>query len=100
MTFVEVAKEADFADNQGKVVEVQGKQIALYKREGKFYALENECKHQGGSLGEGFIEEKNVVCPLHGWKYNIETGDHAAMPNQKIEIFETKVEDGKVFIDV
>ena len=51
--YVKVAVTDDIAPNQGKLVEVQGKKIALFNLEGKYYAIDNTCTHRGGPLAEG-----------------------------------------------
>lgn len=48
--------------------------ICLAKFEGKYYALDNHCPHQGGPLGEGLIENGFVRCPWHGYEYSPKDG--------------------------
>ena len=51
--YVKVAQANEIEPNQGKLVEVQGKKIALFNVDGKFYAIDNTCTHRGGPLSEG-----------------------------------------------
>ena len=97
MVFVEVAKENDLEEEQGKAVEANGKTIALFKKNGQFYAIDNTCLHAGGPLGEGTLEGENVTCPLHGWQYSIKTG--VSPFGVKVETFKVKVENGKVMVE-
>ena len=94
--FVTVAKTEDLKPGEGKVVEVNGKNIALFNVDGKFHAIDNTCKHQGGPLGEGTCDGNIVTCPWHGWKYDITTGINPENPQIKVDTFEVKVEDNKV----
>tara|TARA_R110002072_G_scaffold109564_3_gene236987 strand:- start:8298 stop:8624 length:327 start_codon:yes stop_codon:yes gene_type:complete len=48
--------------------------ICLSKVEGKYGALDNHCRHQGGPLGEGSIEDGLVRCPWHGWEFHPRNG--------------------------
>ena len=48
--FVKVAKTDEMAPGQGKMVEVEGKKIALFNVEGSFYAIDDTCTHRGGPL--------------------------------------------------
>src|SRR3989344_2867353 len=98
--FVNVAKKSDFKEGQGKVVDANGKSIALFYSRGKFYAIDNTCKHMGGPLGEGELEDNVVTCPWHGWRYNIETGANLVMPNIKVNTYNVKVEDDNVKVEV
>ena len=72
--YVKVAVTDDIAPNQGKLVEVQGKKLALFNLEGKYYAIDNTCTHRGGPLAEGELEGDEVTCPWHGAKFKITSG--------------------------
>ncbi len=61
--YVKVAVTDDIPPSQGKLVEVQGKKIALFNLEGKYYAIDNPCTHRGGPLSEGELEGDEVTCP-------------------------------------
>ncbi|MFC2088669.1 Rieske (2Fe-2S) protein, partial [Calditrichota bacterium] len=60
--------------NKGKKIIIGEKSIALFKHGHKIYAIQNNCPHQGADLADGHIKNDRVVCPLHGWAYNLETG--------------------------
>ena len=40
----------------------------------RFHAIDNLCPHQGGPLAEGWVNNGEVICPLHGWEFNLENG--------------------------
>jgi len=73
-TFVKVAKADEVPGGGGKLVQVAGKQIALFQVEGKYYAIDNSCTHVGGPLSEGEVEGTVVECPWHGSRFSLETG--------------------------
>ena len=100
MAFVKVASVSDLKDGEGKAVEANGKPIALFKIEGKFYAIDNTCKHKGGPLGDGLIDNEIVTCPWHGWQYNIKTGENQVDSNIKMDKFNVKVEGEDVLVEV
>jgi nitrite reductase/ring-hydroxylating ferredoxin subunit len=62
--------------------------------------MDNECLHQGGSLGQGTIQDGKVVCPWHGWQYDPKTGVAVDHPDQKLKTYPIKVENGELFIDI
>ena len=64
--YVKVAQASELEPNLGKLVEVQGKKIALFNVDGKFHAIDNTCTHRGGPLSEGELEGDEVTCPWHG----------------------------------
>jgi nitrite reductase/ring-hydroxylating ferredoxin subunit len=72
--FVKVAKANEIEPGQARLVDVKGKQIALFNVEGEFFALENVCAHQGGPLADGEISGHEVICPWHGATFDIRTG--------------------------
>jgi NAD(P)H-dependent nitrite reductase small subunit len=100
MAFVRVASINDVPEGEGKVVKANGRELALFKLGGEFYAIDNTCKHMGGPLGEGWLEDSIVTCPLHGWRYDIKTGICQMFPNIKVDSFPVKVEGDDVLIDV
>ena len=89
----------DLAEGRVMTVTAENKDYCLAHVEDKFCALDNKCPHQGGPLGEGSIENGLLRCPWHGWDYNPCTGRVPGFEDG-VETFETKVEDGKVFIKV
>lgn len=82
------------------VVEVNKKKYALYNANGEFFASDNECPHMHGSLGEGILDNDCIVCPLHGWRFNVRTGISPVNPQAKIRTYKTIAEGNGVFIEV
>jgi len=98
--FVIVAKVSEINEGEGKVVEANGKEIALFNVDGSFYAIDNTCKHAGGPLGEGICEGNVVTCPWHQWKYDVTTGISVVNPQIKVDTYEVKVEGDEVKVKV
>jgi len=97
-TLVRVAKTTDLAPVQGKTVEANGREIALFNVGGTFYAIDNTCLHRGGPLGEGELEGAIVTCPWHGWQYDVTTGVNTMDDSERVERYEVKVEGGAVLV--
>ena len=100
MAKTKVADTGDLAPGQCKVVQVNGKAIALYNVDGKFYATDNACLHRGGPLGEGDLDGNVVTCPWHGWRYDVTTGANAMNPSIKVVPFPVSVEGSSVFVEL
>jgi len=94
----EVGVVSDFSDGTSQVVELDGRDVAVFQSEGEFYAIENDCPHQGGPLGEGKVEGDSVFCPWHGFEFDLETGTHAQMGSICAETLEVTVTDGTVYL--
>ena len=78
----------------------EGKMICIANLWGKLTAMDNECLHQGGSLGQGTVDNGKVVCPWHGWRYDPKTGASVDHPELKLKTYPIKVENGEVLIDI
>lgn len=86
-----IAKASEIVAGTGKSFQVQGKNVAVFNLGGKYAAIDNVCKHKGGSLGDGTLENDTVTCPLHGWQYNVTNGDCATNPAVKIDTYTVKL---------
>lgn len=100
MAFVKVAQKSEIKAGKGKVVEVNGKSIAILNDNGKFFAVENECKHVGGPLGEGTCQDGIVMCPWHQWTYDLKTGKNKMDESIKLETYEIKVEGNNLLVNL
>lgn len=70
---------------------VQGKRICLAKKDEGLLAFSGICPHAGARLSEGYVDSKGqVVCPLHGFKFNLETGKQSCGEPYLLKIFEIK----------
>ena len=98
--FIKVARRGDIPDGGGKTIEVGGLTLALFHSNGKFYAMDNACKHRGGPLSEGEVYGTRVVCPWHGWEYDFSTGCNVDDPSTRLSCFAVKVEDDDIFVQV
>src|SRR5438067_13599639 len=67
--------------------------IALFNVDGKFYALDGICPHQGGPLGKGSLNGCVVTCPWHGFQFDVTTGQHQTSRSLLHPVFPVKVED-------
>ena len=98
--FVAVAEVNQVPKDRGLSVAVAGRGFALFNVGGQFYALDGQCPHRGGPLGEGFTEDGRVYCPLHGWEFDVKTGACINNPEKPVACFPARVMDGKVEICV
>jgi nitrite reductase (NADH) small subunit len=90
------------APQPGKVMEAQAEGVAvcLANLNGELSALDNQCPHRGGPLGQGWIEGEAVVCPWHSWSFNVKTGQAEYPEQERVAVFPLKVENGAVLIDI
>jgi nitrite reductase/ring-hydroxylating ferredoxin subunit len=92
--FVRVAAAGEVKPGSSKICVVDGREIALFNVSGKYYAIENTCPHQGGPLGEGWLEGNIVTCPWHAWCFDVTTGKMTLGDYDGVEAFDV-VSDGE-----
>jgi nitrite reductase/ring-hydroxylating ferredoxin subunit len=101
------------------IATIEGREVAVFAHNGVVYAYRNTCLHQGGPIGEGIIigrveavldeqkklvreefsdTELQLVCPWHGWAYDLETGVCAGLPDRRLRKYEVAVRDGEVYV--
>jgi nitrite reductase (NADH) small subunit len=96
--YVKVAKVNEMPAGTAREFQADGKVIALFNVDGKFYATDNVCLHRGGPLGQGPLEGETVTCPWHGWQYNVTTGEAVFNDQVKVQTFEVKVEGDDIVV--
>ena len=97
--FVKVADRKDIQPSQMKEVQVDGESICLANVDGKFYAINNICTHEGGPLADGILEGFEVECPWHQSHFDIRTGEVKRSPASEPEpTYEVKVEGENILI--
>ncbi len=98
--FTKVATKADIPAGSGKVIEVEGKAIAVFNCDGTFYAIDNTCKHRGGPLGEGSLSGQTVTCPWHGWEYDVTSGACAMDASIRVQQFDVKIDGDNILVSI
>jgi nitrite reductase/ring-hydroxylating ferredoxin subunit len=99
--FVRVAAEHEIPPGEGRHVEVGEHVIAVFNHAGRFYALEGTCPHQGGPLGEGYLDAEGVVtCPWHAWQFRVDDGRSPLSPALRVRTYDVEVRGGEVLVAV
>ena len=121
MTEIFVARSADLPEGARNTVEYEGRQIGVIRAKDKLHAFLNICPHQGGPVCDGLLIHRveeiiapdktyqgmrfsetdlHIVCPWHGWEFNIETGKCAGDGKHGLKRFKTVERDGDVYVVV
>ncbi len=96
--WTKVASVDGFENGSYRVVDVDDVLIAVFNVDGKFYAIEDVCTHDGGELTGGRFEGCEVECPRHGARFDVTTGEALCAPAfVPTAVFPVKLEDGFVY---
>ena len=99
--FVRVCKTSDIPDPGKAVFEVDHRFVVVFHLDGDFYAIEDACTHDGGPLSKGDIEGFQIICPRHGARFDIPTGQAMTMPAvHATPAHEVKIEGDDVWVRV
>jgi nitrite reductase (NADH) small subunit len=121
MREVNIGPASEFADPGRKIIAFENFEVGVFKLGGEFYAYLNHCPHMGGPACQGMmiprVEEViapdrtsngfafsktqlNVVCPWHGFEFDIRTGRHAGGSKARLRTMKVRVEGGEVIVMV
>ena len=99
--FVKVASVHDIPPGKVGYAEVDGLRVAICNAGGEFYAIDDVCTHDGGSLDQGELQGYQIECPRHGARFDIRTGRVTALPAIiPVGTYDVKVEGDDLLLDV
>jgi 3-phenylpropionate/trans-cinnamate dioxygenase ferredoxin subunit len=99
--FVKVATRNEVPLGGRKVLEVDGRAIALFHVEGSFYAIDDLCTHDGGPLAEGELMGVEIQCPRHGARFDVRTGRPLCMPAiEPVTVHPVEVRGDDIYVSV
>ena len=100
-SFVKIATRAELPAGGKKLVEVDGRAIAVFHIDGAFYAIDDVCTHDGGPLAEGELIGCEIQCPRHGARFDVRTGRPTCMPAiEPVTVHATDVRGDDVYVAI
>jgi 3-phenylpropionate/trans-cinnamate dioxygenase ferredoxin subunit len=98
-TFVKVARCPEVPLGGKKLAEVDGRPIALFNVDGKYFAIDDVCTHDGGPLAEGDLKGCEIMCPRHGARFDVRTGEALSMPaTEPVAVHATEIRGDDVYV--
>ncbi len=95
--WVNVAAVGELAPGACKVADVDGVAVAVFNVGGEYFAIEDVCTHDGGELASGVLEGDQIVCPRHGARFCVRTGEVLSAPAyEPTAKFPLRVENGVI----
>jgi nitrite reductase (NADH) small subunit/3-phenylpropionate/trans-cinnamate dioxygenase ferredoxin subunit len=99
-TFHTVARLGEIPEGQGRLIEVEGRLIAVYQSEGRYYATDDACPHAGAPLSDGLVADGTVICTWHGWQFSLEDGRHMGGSRCRVQTYPVQVVDDEIKVGV
>ncbi len=96
--FIKVAKLSDLAPGEKVLVEYEGEDVGLINLDNEVYAISDICTHDDGPLMEGELAEEWVICPRHGARFNVKTGDYTFPAFSPVPRYCVKLEGDDILI--
>lgn len=121
MTEHVVAAADEVSEGDRVVVQIQGREIGVFKKDGEYHAFLNWCPHQGGPVCEGPVsgtqettfdtesleltsewtrEGEILNCPWHGWEFELESGECLSRSDVQLPTYPVSVEDGDIVVEL
>jgi 3-phenylpropionate/trans-cinnamate dioxygenase ferredoxin subunit len=94
-----VANVADIAPGTTRRVVVDGQEILICNVDGRFFAIEDACTHDGAPLDQGDLDGKCIVCPRHGAMFDVQTGEALSLPAVlPLSTYAVELKDGEILV--
>lgn len=96
-----IAPTSAVAPGTAVAFEVAGTSVLVCNVEGRFFAIEDVCTHDGAPLDQGMLEGRCITCPRHGAMFDVETGAALTLPAViPVATFEVGVEGDDLVVNV
>jgi nitrite reductase/ring-hydroxylating ferredoxin subunit len=98
--FTKVCRLDDLKDSEGKRFIINDVEVAVFKLNSEVFAVSNVCTHQHFNLiYDGFVEDECVICPVHGWKFDLKTGNKDSV-SRGLASYPVEIADDYVYVKV
>jgi nitrite reductase/ring-hydroxylating ferredoxin subunit len=101
MPFIPVARVGDIPAGKGAFIDTGGIVLAVFHSGGgRFHATSPVCPHEDGPLAEGWVEDGSVICPWHGYDFDLRTGQCRVAPEVSVTVFPVRAVGDTIEVDV
>ncbi|MEW6718026.1 MAG: non-heme iron oxygenase ferredoxin subunit [Chloroflexota bacterium] len=99
--YILVCPVDELKNNERLYIDVDGLSMLIFNIGGNFYALADVCSHDDGPLGDGELQSWNVVCPRHGARFDVRTGEALSLPAVvDISTYPVRIRDGNLEVGI
>ncbi len=91
--WIDVCRTDELKPGEHRVVDLDGTEVAVFNLDGEFHAIEDVCTHDGAEIASGTLDQDVIVCPRHGARFCIRTGQVLSPPAyEDLHVFPVRVE--------
>ena len=95
-----VAALEDVPESSGLAVDIGDKRIAIFRYQGRYFALDETCPHRGAPLHQGTIDSGIVVCPWHQWQFELKSGCSPVNRLSKVRTYPVRVDVDGIWVEI
>ena len=101
ITFFPICKVRELKPGERLSLEIGGHPVVIINQDGEYFALDDVCTHDDGLLGDGEVEDHEIICPRHGARFDLRTGEATALPAVSgIHIYPIRIVDDHLEIGI
>ncbi|MEE9338913.1 MAG: non-heme iron oxygenase ferredoxin subunit [Methylococcaceae bacterium] len=95
--WIDVCDANALANKENIIVDVDGTEVAIFKIDEQFYAIEDVCTHDGAEIASGELDGDEIICPRHGARFCVKTGEVKCAPAyENVDVFPIRIENGRL----
>lgn len=99
MKWIDAGRAADLIEGQAVSIPVGRRMIAVVRSGAGYFAIEDVCTHDGAELTGGVVEGTEIVCPRHGARFCLKTGEALSPPAyEPVRVYATKIEGDHLWV--
>lgn len=94
---MQIAPVEEIPPGERLLFEIDSQPFVLFNIADHYYCIADLCSHDNGPLGEGDLENFEIVCPRHGARFDVRTGRVLSLPAiQDIPAYPVRLIDGMI----
>ena len=95
--WIDAGRDGSLAEGEHIVLDIQGIDVAVFRIEGGYYAIQDICNHDGAEIASGRLDGCEIICPRHGARFCLKTGQVLSPPAyEDITTYPVRVHDGRI----
>jgi 3-phenylpropionate/trans-cinnamate dioxygenase ferredoxin subunit len=101
LEYYQIGALSELPNGEQLYVDIGDLELVIFNVAGEIFAIGDVCSHDDGPLGEGEIEDYEVICPRHGARFDIRTGAVTELPAvDDIPAYPVRITDGQIEVGV